>query len=118
MSLDFIKSGLNSDHIERAQRQQKEISYFAESDISTTQFSQEYLDEWVNRNYQSGDSFSNWMKSILKTDNFLQFIKYKTNPLPSSNLIQSSIDPHLEKVLYAEDSVFEHRSKKRKYRRH
>ena len=103
MSVEFIKKGKNYNHLCDATKQQKDINYFIQSttqrDITTT-----YIEEWANRNYASNEFFINWLKTILKTDNFLTVFKYLRFPLTSAKLVNDEIKPQLKRVFYAEDS--------------
>lgn len=105
MSVDFIKKRYNETHIATAQRQQKQLSYFTQSEVQT-EVTQAYLEQWVNRNFAGNDFFLTWMKTVLKTQNFLSFFKQMRNPIASSELINDDIIPQLKRVFHAEDSYF------------
>lgn len=107
MSRDFINKGIGSSGLAEAVRQQKEINCLIESKTQTD-ISQSYVEAWVNRHERSGspDYFLNYMKSILKTDNFLSAFKQLRYPLPSSQLINDKIKIDLSRVFHAEDSFF------------
>ena len=111
MAKEFIKSSLNSSDLAKASEQQKQLSYFTESDIQTSVLTSEYIKDWANRKYQTDDYFLNFVKSIFKDENFLLFSKYLRFPLPSSKIIKNEIEPNLKKVLYAENASFEHNVK-------
>jgi hypothetical protein len=105
---EFIQSGLNSDGLHLASEQQKQLSYFTESNIQTSILTSEYINKWADRKYQTDDYFLNFIKSIFKDDNFLLFTKYLRYPLPSTKIVKNEIEPNLKKVLYAENATFEH----------
>jgi hypothetical protein len=105
MSLDFIKNRKGADDLALASRQQKQISYFTQSNIQGD-VSIEYLKQWANRNYRGDDYFLAWVKNIFKTQNFLSFYKYLRYPLSSAKLINDEIMPQLKRVYFADDSYF------------
>ncbi len=105
MSLSFIQSRKNARNITIASKQQKQISYFTQSDIQQD-VTIEYLKQWANRNYRGDDYFLNWIKTIFRTENFLSFYKYLRFPLPSAKLINDEIKPQLKRVYFADDSYF------------
>jgi len=105
MSLEFIQSRKNAKNITIASKQQKQISYFTQSDIQQD-VTIEYLKQWANRNYRGDDYFLNWIKTIFRTENFLSFYKYLRFPLPSAKLINDEIKPQLKRVYFADDSYF------------
>lgn len=105
MSLEFIKKGVNKSSIHEARKQQEQLLYFTKSEIQDD-ITIEYLEEWFKKKYATNDYFYNWIKTILKTDNFLSVYKYSRNPMPSAGLINDKVKPALERVLYAEDSYF------------
>ena len=105
MPKDFIKEKINSSNIYDAVKQQEQLSYFTESKIQGN-VNEEYIKGFIQRNYSSNDYFLNWLKTILKTDNFLLIFKYLRFPLPSTELINDNIKNQLKRVFYAEDSLF------------
>lgn len=107
MSKDFIKERVGSTSIEKAKKQQQQLSYFTQSEIQDD-ITQEYIDQWVQRNYPTDDYFMNWVKTIFKTDNFLSFFKFYRTPNASSNLINTRVRDPLRRVFFAEDSYFKY----------
>lgn len=105
MSLEFIQSRKNARNISIAAKQQRQISYFTQSNIQQD-VTIEYLKQWANRNYRGDDYFLNWIKTIFRTENFLSFYKYLRFPLPSAKLINDEIKPQLKRVYFADDSYF------------
>lgn len=105
--IDFIKEKTNSKFIHAAQRQQKDLCYFAESSIQE-ELTHEYLKQWAERKYVGNDKFLNWVKMIFRTDNFMSFYKYLRYPLPSAKIINDEIKPQLKRVFHAEDSYFKY----------
>ena len=105
MSKNFIegKNGRNS--LDLASRQQKQLSYFLTSEIQEEQ-RVDYFEKFANSKYYTGDVFLDWVKSVLKHDNFLSFYKYFRNPNPSSKLINTRIKEPLSRVFFSEDSYF------------
>ena len=108
MSKQFIESGLNSGDLYTASEQQEQLSYFTESSIQDGSLTAGYIRDWASRKYQTDDYFLNFVKSIFKDENFLLFTKYLRFPLPSAKIIKNKIEPNLMRVLYAENSSFEH----------
>ena len=102
MSLEFLKKRQNTQYLFEAKKQQKEISYFTESNIQQD-INITYLNQWAERNYVGSDFFLNWVKTVFKTDNFLSFFKYLRYPLVSAKLINDEIKPQLQRVFFAED---------------
>lgn len=107
MSLDFIKNRKGADDLALASRQQKQISYFTQSNIQED-VSIAYLRQWANRNYRGDDYFLAWVKNIFKSQNFLSFYKYLRYPLSSAKLINDEIMPQLKRVYFADDSYFKY----------
>lgn len=105
MSKDFIQSKIGSDSLEKARRQQGQLSYFTESSVQED-ITTEYLNTWANRKYSSDDYFLNWVKNIFKTPNFLLVYKYLRYPLSTARLVNDNIMPQLKRVFHAEDSFF------------
>jgi len=108
MSKDLIESRRNSKYLNEAIRQEKQLSYFTESDIQTDILNQEYFAQWAERKYETTDHFLNYVKSVFKTENFLTFFKYLRFPLPSSKLINNRILPDLKRVFQADDANFDY----------
>ncbi len=108
MSQEFIKARVNADDLNLATEQEKQLSYFLDSQLQDTRLSQEYLDQWTNRQYQTNDYFLNWVNLIFKTENFLSFFKYLRYPLASTKLIKNKIEPQLRRVFNAEDADFKY----------
>tara|TARA_R110000744_G_scaffold275082_1_gene388048 strand:+ start:6291 stop:8003 length:1713 start_codon:yes stop_codon:yes gene_type:complete len=108
VSKQFIESGLNSGDLYTASEQQEQLSYFTESSIQDGSLTAGYIRDWASRKYQTDDYFLNFVKSIFKDENFLLFTKYLRFPLPSAKIIKNKIEPNLMRVLYAENSSFEH----------
>ena len=107
MSVDFIRKKQNSDSLDVATRQQKQLSYLTTSEIQED-IRVGYFEEYVDRKYYNEDVFLNWVKQVLKVDNFLSFAKYFRNPNPSSALINSRIKEPLSRVFFSEDSYFKY----------
>lgn len=107
MSKEFIESGVNSSSLRQARRQQEQLLYFTKSSIQED-VTLSYLEEWQNRNFDTDVNYLNWVRTILKTDNFLSVFKYMRFPLSSASLVNDSIKPALDRVLYAEDSYFKY----------
>lgn len=105
MSLDFIKKGFGKHSLEKASRQQKQLKYFLCSDVQED-FNEDYFRNYIERKHYNSDQFLNWVKNVLKTDNFKSFSKYLRNPNPSSKLIDSRIKEPLSRVFFSEDSYF------------
>ena len=108
MSQEFIEARVNADDLNLATEQEKQLSYFLDSQLQDTRLSQEYLDQWTNRQYQTNDYFLNWVNLIFKTENFLSFFKYLRYPLASTKLIKNKIEPQLRRVFNAEDADFKY----------
>lgn len=105
MSKEFIEKKHNSNSLDLAKRQQKQLSYFITSEIQEESRIDNF-NEYVTRKYYTNDVFLDWVKSVFKTENFLSFYKYFRNPNPSSRLINSRIKEPLTRVFFSEDSHF------------
>lgn len=105
MSLDFIKEREGSKHLATARRQQRQLSYFLQSNIQED-VALEYFKTWAESNYRSNDDLFNWVKTVFRKENFLSFYKYLRFPLISSKIINDEIKPQLKRVYYADDSYF------------
>jgi len=105
MSKDFIERRYNSESLDKATRQYKQLSYFITSDVQE-EVRNDYFDRFIERGYYNNDVFLNWVKSIFKEKNFLSFVKYYRNPNPSSYLINTRIKEPLSRVFFSEDSYF------------
>lgn len=105
MSLDFIKKGHNKASLDVAVRQQKQLRYFLCSEIQED-FNEDYFRNFMDRKHYTSDQFLNWVKNVLKPDNFKSFAKYLRNPNASSKLIDSRVKEPLSRVFFSEDSYF------------
>jgi hypothetical protein len=105
MSKEFIEAKYNSNSLDVAVRQYKQLSYFLQSEVSE-EVRDDYYKRYVDRGFYNNDIFLNWVKSIFKLDNFLSFAKYYRNPNPSSKLINTRIKEPLSRVFFSEDSYF------------
>tara|TARA_R110000823_G_scaffold75298_5_gene172327 strand:- start:1375 stop:3099 length:1725 start_codon:yes stop_codon:yes gene_type:complete len=105
MSKEFIESKYNSNSLNVAVRQYKQLSYFLQSQVSE-EVRDDYYEKYVERGFYNNDIFLNWVKSIFKTSNFLSFAKYYRNPNPSSKIINTRIKETLSRVFFSEDSYF------------
>jgi hypothetical protein len=108
MSKEFIEKAYNAKSINKASTQEAQLSYILTSKLQDNSLSNEYINSWANRKYQTNDYFLNWVKMIFKTENFLSFFKYLRYPLPSSKVVKNRIDPQLRRVFQAEDSDFKY----------
>ena len=107
MSKEFIELGVNKSSLYQAARQQEQLLYFTKSSIQED-VTLSYLKQWSERDFTTDVNYLNWVKTILKTDNFLSVFKYMRFPLSSASLVNDSIKPALERVLYSEDSYFKY----------
>tara|TARA_R110002167_G_scaffold364584_2_gene586795 strand:- start:314 stop:2041 length:1728 start_codon:yes stop_codon:yes gene_type:complete len=105
MSKEFIEAKYNSNSLDVAVRQYKQLSYFLQSQVSE-EVRGDYYKKYVDRGFYNNDIFLNWVKSVFKTDNFLSFANYYRNPNPSSKLINTRIKETLSRVFFSEDSYF------------
>ena len=105
MSKEFIRSKYGYNSLEVAKRQQNQLSYFLTSEVQED-IRFDAFDKYADSKYYTNDVFLNWVKSVLKTDNFLSFAKYFRNPNPSSKLINTRIKEPLSRVFFSEDSYF------------
>jgi len=105
MSVEFIQKRIGQNELQEARRQERQLSYLVSSDLQSDNTITDDIDQWVNRNYLSGNDFlMNWVKSVFKVENSLSFAKYLRFPLPSSEVIQEKVIPQLERVFYAQDA--------------
>lgn len=107
MSKEFIEQKIGLSSITKARRQQSQLSYFTQSVIQED-ITNEYVNQWANRKYSGDDLFLNWVKAIFKQDNFMSFFKYFRAPIASSNLVNNTIKPQLQRVFFSEDSYFKY----------
>lgn len=107
MSKEFIEKGYNKDLISKASRQERQLSYFTQSELQED-ITTEYLKQWAERNYKGNDYFLNFVKQVFKTENFLFFFKYLRKPLPSAKLINNKIKPQLKRVFTSENADFKY----------
>lgn len=105
MSKEFIEDRRGANAITEARRQARQISYLIESQIQE-EINITYINQWAERNYIGNDYFLNWVKSIFKTENFLQFFKYYRQPSPSASLVQNKVVTALSRVFNADDCFF------------
>ena len=105
MSKEFIEAKYNSNSLDVAVRQYKQLSYFLQSQVSEDVRS-DYFEKYVNKGFYDNDIFLNFVKSVMKPDNFLSFAKFYRNPNPSSKLINTRIKETLSRVFSSEDSYF------------
>lgn len=110
MSKEFIEERIGSRHLRKAAEQQKQIQYFIQSEIQQD-VTEEYLNQWAHKEYRTDDYFLNFVKTALRTDNFMAFFKFLRNPNPSSGLINDTIIPALQRVFFSEDSHFKYKIK-------
>lgn len=108
MSKEFIKKKYNSNALDEAVRQQRQLSYFTTSCVQED-IRSDYFEKWAERKFYTNDVFLNWVKQILKTKNFTTFAKYFRNPNPSSKLINTRIKEPLSRVFFSEDSYFNYK---------
>jgi hypothetical protein len=108
LSKEFIESQHNNRSIQRAVLQEKHLDYFINSDLQENRTDINYIQQWAERHFQTNDYFLNWVKQILKTENFLLFYKYLRFPLPTAKLVKNKIEPQLRRVFKAEDSDFKY----------
>lgn len=105
MSKEFIKKKYNSNALDEAVRQQRQLSYFTTSCVQED-IRSDYFEKWAERKFYTNDVFLNWVKQVLKTKNFTTFAKYFRNPNPSAKLINTRIKEPLSRVFFSEDSYF------------
>ena len=105
MSKDFVKQKVGSIALDKARRQQEQLSYFTESSIQED-ITIEYLEQYADRNIQTNDLFLTWVKNVFKQQNFLAFYKYHRFPAVSAQLINDDIKPQLARVFYSDDAFF------------
>lgn len=107
MSREFVDQRFNSRHLHTACQQQKQLSYFTKSSVQQ-EITDTYLTAWADRKFVTCDYFLNWVKTVLRTDNFLEFFKHFRQPVASSRLINDHVKDPLSRVFYAEDSYFKY----------
>ncbi len=107
MSKAFIEEKHGSLYLEIARRQQRQLSFFTKSQVQR-EFGVEYWKTWAERKYYTDDYFANYIKEILRTENFITVYKHMRYPLPSAKLVNDEISPQLKRVYYADDSYFKY----------
>ena len=105
MSREFVESTHNAKSLADAARQQEHIRQFTKSK-APEHVTQQYLDAWAERKYQTDDHFLNWLKNTMRTEAFLTVFKHMRYPLPSAKLVNNTIKRQLERVFFAEDAYF------------
>ena len=70
MSKEFIKAKYNSNSLDVAVRQYKQLSYFLQSQVSE-EVRDDYYEKYVDRGFYNDDIFLNWVKSVLSYPRFL-----------------------------------------------
>jgi hypothetical protein len=105
MSKEFIEKQYGSLSLQKAVRQQKQLSYLITSEVQED-IRVDYFEKYIERKYYTNDVFMNWVKQVLKEPNFLMFARYFRNPNPSSSLVNSRIKEPLSRVFFSEDSYF------------
>lgn len=105
MSKEFIEKKYNSNALDIAVRQQRQLSYFTTSCVQED-IRSDYFEQWAERKFYTNDVFLNYVKQISKTKNFTTFAKYFRNPNPASKLINTRIKEPLSRVFFSEDSYF------------
>lgn len=105
MAKEFIEAKVGSFSLEKAVRQQKQLSYLTTSEIQEN-INVDYFEQYIDKKYYTDEDFLNWVKNIFKTSNFLSFTKYFRKPNPSSKLINARIKEPLSRVFFSEDSYF------------
>lgn len=111
MPIEFVKQRIGSADLAIAVRQQEQLSYFTESSIQED-VTQTYLDAWVNSKFGTNDTFLNYVKSVLRVDNFMVFFKYLRNPLVSAELVNDRIKKDLGRVFFSDDAYFKYSIRK------
>jgi hypothetical protein len=105
MSKEFIEAKVGSYSLEKAVRQQQQLSYLTTSEIQEN-INVEYFENYIDKKYYTSEDFLNWIKNIFRDQNFLSFAKYFRKPNPSSKLINARIKEPLSRVFFSEDSYF------------
>lgn len=105
MSKKFIEGKYGYNSLDVAQRQQKQLAYFLTSEVQED-VRVDYFQKYAESRFYNNDIFLDWVKSVLKHDNFLSFAKYFRNPNPSSKLINARVKEPLSRVFFSEDSYF------------
>lgn len=105
MSKEFIEKKYNSIALNDAVRQQRQLTYFTTSCVQED-IRADYFEQYVDRKYYTNDVFLNYVKQVLKTDNFKSFLKYYRKPNAASKLINTRIKEPLSRVFFSEDSYF------------
>lgn len=106
MSKEFIKAQYGKNQVTKAAKQEKQLAYFTISDMQDDILTDEYVNNYVNKEFQGSDYFLNFVKAVFNSGNFLSFSKYLRKPLPSAKLINNKILPQLRRVFNAENAEF------------
>lgn len=104
VSKAFIENKIGSASIAVAIRQQNQILHLISSKVQD-----DYTVPDVNNmGLGNNEYFLNWVKSVLKKDNFIEFYKYLRYPLASARLVNNQIKIDLERVFFSEDAYFKY----------
>lgn len=100
---DFAKNN-RKPCLNKAKKQQKELSFFITSEPSKD-INNKILNASFDLNSDEGD-FINHIKTIFRKDNYKTFIKYLKFPLVTTTLIEQKIIPEFKRVFFSDDSYF------------
>lgn len=90
--------------IAEAVTQEDRIGFFVQTQLQNTLYVQSETS--INRLWNENNTFIGWIKSVMRKDNFVAYMKYFRHPLPTTTLIQDDILPELSKVLDAQNQYF------------
>ena len=107
MPNEFIKSKFNANNLAIATRQQRQLSYFTESKVQED-ITIDYITKYANRKYRGDDYFLNFLKTVFRTDVFLNVFKFFRHPVASARLVHDKIRIPLGRVFFSEDPYFKY----------
>jgi hypothetical protein len=103
---EFVEKGVNASSVAEAVKQEQQLIYFTRSEIQADYPFINNLQNWLDRNYTTGDAFMDYVKSVFKPDIAIKYFKFLRKPVVSAKIVNQRIIPSLKRVFHAEDSTF------------
>jgi len=100
----YIKDNRFKSEIARAIQQEDRIAYFVQTQLQDAVYSNSTAS--IDGVWEADNQFLAWIRSWMRKENFVAYMKYYRHPLPTTTLIQDDILPELSKVLEAQNQYF------------